>query len=449
MRTRDRPQEIHKLAEVGAHGRGRRADLAPLNEHLAVQRDARRAVGPGRRDVSHAPFPRLYLHLFASAACMLPAASYILTTFHWRPSDIGIGTACAAFAGVIASPLWGWLDDRTGWAPRVAVLASAAAALATALSLGRLPHEFTWGAMALFGAAAGPLDSLLTTRILESGMHGHRLGRLRAFGSLGWVLGLAVAASVLAMWPEHAQLVPVIAAVVAVTAPRYWGIRKTPSPKAAARRRRRGRAVRLPQMPWRAALSVLVFTFPASFVLSALVQFTAGWAHRDLAAGPFLALAPIALAAALELPIFPWVDRLAHRFTPLTLVVLASPPLALATLSVALVPSSLVMLGVQPLVAASVALWVVGQSRMLLAAASPSERASAQTLGSALASGGAGLLAGEVGGHIADAVGYRGLFLTLAAVALVGALTGLVGILRQASPAHADNSIHERSQHVA
>jgi MFS family permease len=122
--------------------------------------------------------------------------------------------------------------------------------------------------------------------------------------------------------------------------------------------------------------------------------------------------------------------------------------LALATLSLALFPSSLVMLGVQPLVAASVAFWVVGQSRMLLAAASPSERASAQTLGSALATGGAGLLAGAVGGHIADAVGYRGLFLTLAAVALVGALTGVVGILREASWAQADTSRREQRQRV-
>jgi MFS family permease len=193
---------------------------------------------------------------------------------------------------------------------------------------------------------------------------------------------------------------------------------------------------------------VLVFTFPASFVLSALVQFTAGWAHQDLAAGPFLALAPIALAAALELPIFPLVDRLALRFAPLTLVLLASPPLALATLSLALFPSSLVMIAVQPLVAASVALWVVGQSRMLLAAVSPSQRASAQTLGSALAGGGAGLLAGAVGGHIADALGYRGLFLTLAAGALVGALAGVVGVARRAPRSHADTSRSEQRQHA-
>jgi hypothetical protein len=286
--------------------------------------------------------------------------------------------------------------------------------------------------MALFGAAAGPLDALLTTRILESGVHGRRLGQMRAFGSLGWVLGLAIAASALVLWPEHAGFVPLAAALLAITAPRRWAGRRVvadsehldataPDPL----------PVRLPRLPVREVLSVLAFTFPAAFVISALVQFTAGWAHQDLAAGPFLALAPIALAAALELPAFPWVDRLAHRLTPLSLVVLASPPLALATISLALFPSSLVMILVQPLVAASVALWVVGQSRMLLEAVHLSRQASAQTLGSALSTGCAGLLAGVVGGHIADAAGYRGLFATLAAVALFGATVGGIGLLRR------------------
>lgn len=376
-------------------------------------------------------FPRLYLHVFASAACMSPVASYVLTSFGWRAGDIGIGTASAALAAVMAAPLWGWLDDRETWAPRVAVLASAAAALATALTLGRLPHAATWATMALFGAVSGPLDPLLTTRILESGRHGRRLGRLRAFGSVGWVVGLAVSAAVLAKWPRHAEFVPLIAAMLAVTAPRSWGLRRPSREPAGKQQFSTRRAVRPPQLPVRAVLSVLVFTFPASFVMSAMVQFTAGWAHQDLGAGPFLALAPIALAATLEVPAFPWVDRLSHRFDPLTLAVLASPPLTLATVGLVLFPTSVMMIAVQPLIAASIALWVVGQSRMLLEAVPPVRQASAQTLGSALSIGCGGLLAGAVGGHIAEVLGYRGLFSTLAAVALLGAVVGALGIVRR------------------
>ena len=72
-------------------------------------------------------YARLYLHLFVTAACVVPVASYILSTFGWRAGDIGVGTAVIGIAGTIASPLWGRLDDRTTWAPRAAVLGSAAA----------------------------------------------------------------------------------------------------------------------------------------------------------------------------------------------------------------------------------------------------------------------------------------------------------------------------------
>jgi MFS family permease len=164
--------------------------------------------------------------------------------------------------------------------------------------------------------------------------------------------------------------------------------------------------------------------------MSTLVQFTAGWAHQELSAGPFLALAPIALSAALELPVFPWVDRLVHRRPPLLAAVLAGPPLALATALLTLAPSSVTMLAVQPLIAVSFGLWFVGQSRLLAASVPAGQQASAQTLGSALSGGAAGLLAGVVGGQLADSVGYRGLFGSLVLVTLAGSAIGAGALLR-------------------
>jgi PPP family 3-phenylpropionic acid transporter len=374
-----------------------------------------------------ARFPRLYLHLFASAACVLPVASYVLTTFGWRPAAIGIGTAAMGIAGTVSSPLWGWLDDRTGWAPRAAILTAVVAAVAAALTLGRLPHPATWMALALFGAGEGPLDALLTTRVLASGLHGSRLGRVRAFGSLGWVVGLGLAATVLALWPDHAEWVFVVAAVTALTAPRSWGERRTGADREpgslAARTGHR--------LPVREVLRVLPLTFPTSMATSALVQFTAGWAHQELSAGPFLALAPIALSAALELPVFPWVDRLARTRTPLFLAVLAGPPLGVATVLLALFPTAVTMIAVQPLIAVSFAFLFVGQSRLLAQAVPPDRQASAQTLGSALSNGCGGLLAGVAGGYIADSLGYGGLFAWLGAVTLGGTCVGVVALVRQ------------------
>jgi MFS family permease len=175
----------------------------------------------------------------------------------------------------------------------------------------------------------------------------------------------------------------------------------------------------------------MAVTFPTSVAMSTLVQFTAGWAHQELSAGPFLALAPIALAALLELPVFPLVDRLIRARTPLLVAVLAGPPLALATAVLALFPSSISMLAVQPLIAISFSLLFVGQSRLLSAAVSADRQASAQTLGSALTGGVGGLLAGVVGGRVADSFGYGGLFSCLVALSAAGTAIGVVALLRE------------------
>jgi hypothetical protein len=384
-------------------------------------------VTPG----SQTHFARLYLHLFASVACVMPVASYVLTTFGWRPADIGIGTAVLGIAGTLSSPFWGRLDDRTSWAPRAAVLASAVAAVLAALTLGRLPHAATWIALALFGAAEGPLDALLTTRVLASGLHGSRLGAVRSFGSLGWVVGLALAATVLTVWPEHAEWVLIAAAVAAITSPFSWGRRASEPPDTTPE----GSGTPAPRkLPVRPVLGVLAVTFPSSVAMSTIVQFTAGWAHQELSAGPFLALAPIALAALLELPVFPLVDRLIRARTPLLVTVLAGPPLAIATAVLALFPSSASMLAVQPLIAISFSLLFVGQSRLLAAAVRADQQASAQTLGSALTGGVGGLLAGVVGGRVADTLGYGGLFSCLVALTVTGTAIGGLALLRAGRP---------------
>jgi MFS family permease len=68
----------------------------------------------------------------------------------------------------------------------------------------------------------------------------------------------------------------------------------------------------------------------------------------------------------------------------------------------------------------------------MLAASVPADRqASAQTLGSALSYGCGGLLAGTLGGRIADASGYHGLFLVLTVVSLAGMVPGVLAVTRR------------------
>jgi len=91
---------------------------------------------------------------------------------------------------------------------------------------------------------------------------------------------------------------------------------------------------------------------------------------------------------------------------------------------------------VQPLIAISFSLLFVGQSRMLSAAVPADRQASAQTLGSALINGSGQLLGGLVGGRLADAFGYSGLFGCLVGLAAIGTLIGGGALLRARRVSH-------------
>jgi hypothetical protein len=61
---------------------------------------------------------------------------------------------------------------------------------------------------------------------------------------------------------------------------------------------------------------------------------------------------------------------------------------------------------------------------MVAEAVPTAQQGAGQTLGAALSSGASSLLAGVIGGQVADALGYGGLFATLAGVSLGGAILG-------------------------
>jgi MFS family permease len=174
-------------------------------------------------------------------------------------------------------------------------------------------------------------------------------------------------------------------------------------------------------------LAVLVVTWPVAFALEPMVQLSAGWAHADLRAGAFVASAPLAIAAALELPAFPLADRLADRYSARTVALLGLPPLAVSWLVLALWPGRIALFAVQPLVALTFALWFVGQAKLLAAGVSSARLAAAQTLGSLLSLGVIGPAATVVGGLVAQQAGYRSMFVVMALIAALGCAAGRLG----------------------
>lgn len=360
---------------------------------------------------------RQFLHSFVAAACIGPFLSYVLADLAWSPINIGYATALLTIGAASAAPFWGWIDDtRAQGAAKLSLIATAAACVGVAIAVTGTSQWITLCAVALLGAASGSLEPLLTARALRNASTATGLGAIRSVGSIGWILGLGIGGTILTVASQQPALIFVVAGVAALSAP-VWTKKNAlapsqpPRPQPARRR-----------PPLGAVLRVLSVTFPVPVCTAVLVFFTAAWAHTNLGAGPLLAVGPLALSAALELPAFLVVDRLARRVSSTWLCGAAFPPLALATALLALFPDKTMIFGVQPLVAVSFALWFVGQSRLMSEYVPHHNLASALTLLSTLGRGIGGPIAGIMGGTIATAAGYPALFLSMSLLCLFGLL---------------------------
>lgn len=370
---------------------------------------------------------RQYLHAFVAAACVGPFLSYVLTDEGWSPRQIGYATAVLTASAVITAPAWGWADDTLrGGAARLSLVTTAVAAGLLTVSVLELGTTATLASVALLGSASGSIEALLTTHTLRDPRTAAKLGATRSLGSVGWILGLFLGGLLLTV-TGHPALVFLLAGAAALTAPtqpRRERTQKVERPEVGKR----------PHLPLREVLYVLSITFPLPLCTAALVFFTAGWARDDLGAGPLAAVGPLAFSAALELPAFLVIDRLARRLGAGWLCALAFPPLGLAALTLSLLPSRGVLFAVQPLVAISFTLWFVGQSRLMAQRVPARQLASALTLLSTLGRGIAGPLAGIAGGALAAAGGYSALFLAMAGVCALGFLRALPVAVRTTYP---------------
>lgn len=370
---------------------------------------------------------RQYLHAFAASACVGPFLSYVLADLGWTAREIGYASAVLTASAVVTAPAWGWLDDVwQGAAARVSLVATAATSVLLAISVSELGVTASLCAVALLGSCSGSLEALLTTRTLRDARTASKLGSTRSLGSVGWIVGLGLGGALLTV-TDLPGLVFLVAGAAAISAP-------APRRQTAAGETSKAIQRRSGPPPFRAVLGVLSVTFPLPLCTAALVFFTAGWAHSDLGAGPLVAVGPLALSAALELPAFLAVDRFGRTVPSGWLCALAFPPLGVAALTLALFPGGAVLFAVQPLVAISFTLWFVGQSRMMAERVPMHQLASALTLVSTLGRGVAGPLAGIAGGAIAAAGGYSALFLTMAGLCVLGFLRALVPLVTTARP---------------
>lgn len=147
------------------------------------------------------PYWRLssfYLFYFASLGALLPYWALYLDTLGFAPAAIGELMAALMATKIVAPNVWGWIADHTGRHMPVVRLASAASMIAFAgvflgdgypwLMAVMLVFSFFWNAA---------LPQLETTTLRHLGERTHRYSIVRLWGSVGFILTVAVVGEVM------------------------------------------------------------------------------------------------------------------------------------------------------------------------------------------------------------------------------------------------------------
>ena len=144
-----------------------------------------------------------YFFYYAFVGMFAPYWSLYLKSIHFNAIEIAILIAVQPVMRMIAPTLWGWLADRTG---KRLLVVQIAATLSAVCYMGVFATTSFWGMfvvlglMGFFWSASMPLVEATTLTYL--GKHSARYGRIRSWGSIGFiaaVVGLGYALDYMAI----------------------------------------------------------------------------------------------------------------------------------------------------------------------------------------------------------------------------------------------------------
>lgn len=156
------------------------------------------------------PYWRLsgfYFFYFAFVGAFTPYWGLYLKSLEFSAFQIGVLMSLLQVARIFAPNLWGWLADHTG---KRAVVVQLAAALSLLFYLGVFAGDsFAWlfvvmALMSTFWSASLPLVEAITLGHLGEGSEGY--GRIRLWGSVGFIIAVIVLGYVLDYTPVRALL---------------------------------------------------------------------------------------------------------------------------------------------------------------------------------------------------------------------------------------------------
>jgi PPP family 3-phenylpropionic acid transporter len=329
---------------------------------------------------------------------------------------IGLLAALSAATQLVAAPAWGAVADLFGRS-RLTLPAAAlvAAGGALALALAREPSTVTAAVVVLSAGLAG-IGPVLDARTLELlGADRARYGRVRAWGSVSFVISAAICGPLLDARGTGALFL-VYVPCLALTALIALGVPRRATRRPASLRVGTFQLLRQPRMVRFLAGSLMVW--------AALAAVNGFYSIQIVALGGAASLVGLAwvVGALVEIPIMWSFPRLAARFGSGRLLVAGGALFAARNVLAAIAPNGEVLVAIAPLEGAGFGLFFVGGVGFVAARAPAGLAGTAQGIFSAT-TGLATILGTGAAGLIATALTIPGMF---AAAGVVGVIAAIV-----------------------
>ena len=358
-----------------------------------------------------------YATLFGAIGASFPYLPVYYRSAGLSLGEIGLLGSLAAAVGLVGAPVWGTLADRYPTSRLIMPAAATLAALsALGLALARQPVAIGAAVIATSVALAG-LTPILDTRALEA-VRGDddRYGRLRVWGSIGfvvvvWITGFLIErAGIASLFWVYVPLLA-LTALVAVTL-RGAGRTLPPLPRLS------GIGLVLRQPPLRAFLAAAFAVWSASMAINAFLSI-----HLlDIGAPGELVGSAWAIGALVEVPIMWAYPALAARFGSRRLLVAGAAAFALRALALPLLVHPVAATSTMLLHGAGFGLLLVGGVAHVSRHAPAGAAATAQGVLTAVVFSLAMIVGPGLGGLAAGAWGIPVMFGIAAAVGVVAAV---------------------------
>ncbi|MCL4184550.1 MAG: MFS transporter [Burkholderiaceae bacterium] len=176
----------------------------------------------------------LYFAYFTYVGLFSPYLSLYLAALGLTIAQIGVLMAVPQVLRIVGPPFWGWLADRGGSRVLLLRVSSVGACLSTLLlplAGGHFAALLPVLALLFFMTAAQmPIGEAMAMQL--AGGDAGRYGRLRVWGSVGFIAGVVAMGPVLDAWGMH-SLPWWMAAILAALAASAWMMRVIPLPAGA------------------------------------------------------------------------------------------------------------------------------------------------------------------------------------------------------------------------